>query len=240
MHKVKRAIIMAAGTGKRMNPITLKTPKPLIEVNGKPMIETIIDGLHKNGIYEIYVTVGYRQEQFDFLKEKYKGIKTIYDPLYDTGNNITTLYVARDYLEESIILDGDQIIYNPEILTPFFNHSGYNCIWTEEETNEWLLQIENGLVKSCSRTGGNKGWQLFSVSRWTKEDGKKLKKHLEIEVEEKKNLDIYWDDVAMFCHKKDYSLEIMPMKKGDIIELDDINDLVKIDKSYEKYLKEDL
>lgn len=55
MNEIKRAIIMAAGLGNRMKPVTLDTPKPLIKVNGKRMIDTIIDALHKNDINEIYV-----------------------------------------------------------------------------------------------------------------------------------------------------------------------------------------
>ena len=64
MHTVKRAIIMAAGIGKRMQPVSLDTPKPLIKVNGKRMIDSVVDALHDNGIYEIYVVVGYLKEQF--------------------------------------------------------------------------------------------------------------------------------------------------------------------------------
>ena len=59
MSTVKRAVIMAAGLGNRMRPVTDTTPKPLIKVNGKIMIDTIVDALHENGIYEIYVVVGY-------------------------------------------------------------------------------------------------------------------------------------------------------------------------------------
>ena len=57
MEKVQRAIIMAAGFGSRMRPLTYKTPKPLIKVNGKPMIETIIEGLINNVISDIYIVV---------------------------------------------------------------------------------------------------------------------------------------------------------------------------------------
>ena len=64
MNQVKRAIIMAAGIGKRMQPVTLATPKPLVKVNGIRMIDTVIQGLHNNGIHEIYVVVGYLKEQF--------------------------------------------------------------------------------------------------------------------------------------------------------------------------------
>ena len=75
MNREERAIIMAAGIGKRMQPVTLATPKPLIEVNGVRMIDTIIQGLHENGIWEIYVVVGYLKDQFRCLEEQYKDLK---------------------------------------------------------------------------------------------------------------------------------------------------------------------
>lgn len=233
MHKVERAIIMAAGLGNRMHPITLSTPKPLVKVNGVRMIDTVIQGLHQNGIHEIYVVVGYLKEQFTELEKEYPGLTLLENPYFDTCNNISSLYVARDHIENAIILDGDQIIYNPDILTPEFERSGYNSVWTDEETDEWLQTVENGIVTSCSRTGGKGGWQLYSISRWTAADGKKLKHHLEVEFEQKKNRQIYWDDVAMFCHSDDYQLGIWPMSAEDVIEVDNLIELAALDKSYQ-------
>ena len=236
MYKAKRAIIVAAGIGKRMRPITLKIPKPLIKVNGVRMIDTAIQGLRKQGINEIYVIVGYLKEQFYILEQDYPGLKIIENPYYDTCNNISSLYIARNYIENSIIMDGDQIIYNDNILHPDFERSGYNSVWTDIETTEWLQTVdENGIVISCSRTGGAKGWQLFSISRWSEEDGRRLKKDLELEFEIKHNRQIYWDDVAMFCHKDRYKLGIIPMKYSDIIEIDSLEQLISLDSSYMKY-----
>lgn len=237
MNIVERAIIMAAGTGSRMNPVTLNTPKPLVRVNGVRMIDTIIQALHDNNIKEIYIVVGYLKEQFEQLKEDYPDVVLIENPYYNSCNNISSLYVARDYIENAIILDGDQIIYNPDILTPEFERSGYNCIWSENNTNEWLLTVENDIVHSCSRTGGSHGWQLYSVSRWNAADGQRLKKHLELEFDVKKNRQIYWDDIALFCYPSEYELGIRIMNPGDIIEIDNLYELAKIDNSYKKYVR---
>lgn len=237
MNLVKRAIIMAAGIGQRMQPITLEIPKPLVKVHGVRMIDTVIRALHYNGIREIFIVVGHLKEQFEVLTREYEGITLIENPYYAICNNISSLYVARDYLEDAIILDGDQIIYRPEILKPEFERSGYNAVWTDRETDEWLMTVENGVVTSCSRTGGTRGWQLFSISRWSAEDAKRLKHHLELEFDVKKNTRIYWDDVAMFCYPDEYELGIMEMERGDIIEVDSLSELAAIDDSYKKYLE---
>ena len=237
-HIVKRAIIMAAGEGQRMRPLTLKTPKPLISVNGVRMVESVIRALQANGINEIYIVVGYLKEQFASLESEF-GVKLIENPLYDTCNNISSLYVAREHLSDCIILDGDQIIYNPEILDPHFTLSGYNAVWCEGETDEWLMSVENDVVTGCSRTGGSHGWQLYSISRWSDSDGKKLRKHLEEEFESG-NTQIYWDDVAMFCHFEDFKLGIREMKREDIVEIDSLEELINIDSNYSEYKGEQL
>ena len=232
MHRVKRAIIVAAGTGTRMLPLTEHTPKPLIKVNGVRMIDTVIAALHANGIFEIYVVIGHLKEQFSDLPAQYPGLTLIENPYYLSCNNISSLYMARDHLEDVMILDADQLIRNPAALSPEFERSGYNAIWTDEETKEWLLTVEDGVVTSCSRTGGKGGWQLYSVSRWSAEDGQRLRRHLEEEFEEKQNRQIYWDDVALFCHPEDYRLGIRPMRREDVVEIDSLDELIALDPGY--------
>lgn len=230
MEKINKAIIMAAGLGNRLAPVTNNTPKPMVKVNGIRMIDTIIDALHSNGINEIHIVVGYLKEQVKMLSEKYNNLDFIENPFFERCNNISSLYVARDYISNAFIVDGDQIIDNQSIFNPEFEKSGYCAAWTEE-TNEWLMQVEDNKVLSCSRVGGKEGWQLYGLSMWTNEDGKKLKELVEYEFE-RGNDQIYWDDVAMFQHFDKFDLGIRKINHDDLIEIDNFEELIAVDKTY--------
>lgn len=236
-YQVKRAIIMAAGFGTRMRPLTYKTPKPLIPVHGQPMIESVIDSLHRNQIQEIHIVVGYMKDQFKYLASKYPNLDLIENPDYQLYNNISSLYHARQFLDNVIILDGDQVINDDSILRPEFERSGYNCVWTPGYSNEWMLTLnQEHIVTNCRRNGGYLGWRLYSVSRWNHRDGQQLRSDLEKEYEINHHYDIYWDDVAMFSYPAHYSLGIMPMKANSIQEIDSVTQLAQIDAHYRPLL----
>lgn len=229
MPKIDNAIIMAAGFGTRMRPLTYKTPKPLVKVGGKPMIESVIDALHENEINDISVVVGYLAAQFDYLPQKFPGVQLINNPYYDHYNNISSLYVARDQLHNTVILDGDQLIMNPTILGRDFTHSGYVGSQINSWSDEWIMHVdEHNVVTSCDRNGNDHGWRLYSLSKWTAADSSKLKQYLVQEFEDRQNRDIYWDDVVMFEHFADFTLTMIPINPGDIIEVDSIEQLAAI------------
>lgn len=232
MNTVKRAIIMAAGKGERLHPATLSVPKPLLPVRGIRMIDSIIRALHANGIFEIHVVVGYRKEAFAGLVAENPGLSLVENPWYETCNNISSLYVARHFLSDVVILDGDQLIFDSAVLDPHFERSGYNAVWTDEPTKEWVLSLdENGVVVGCGRTGGPRGWRLVSISRWSDEDGERLRRFVEEEFE-RGNRSIYWDDVALFCRPAFFRLGIRPMPLDATMEIDTLEELVAFDPAY--------
>ena len=229
MAKIENAIIMAAGLGTRMRPLTYETPKPLIPVHGKPMIESIIDGLHQNDINDITIVVGYLGEKFGYLSDKYQGIKLIENPYYNRYNNISSLYVARNELKNTIILDGDQLIPNTKILNRDFQYSGYAGSRVDGWTDEWIMHVDNNnVILSCDREGNDHGWRLYSLSKWTAKDSAMLKKYLVQGFSNGEYRDLYWDDIAMFEYFDKFTLTMMPINKGDIIEIDSVAQLKKI------------
>ena len=228
MYKAERAIIMAAGMGSRLRPATDDTPKPMVKVNGVRMIDTVIDALHANGINEIHIVTGYLAKKFSEVKKKYPDVDILYNPYYETRNNISSMYVAREYLENAICVDGDQIIYNPDILSPYFEYSGYAGSELHGYTDEWVMQTDaEGIVTSAS-VGGDHGWQLFGVSRWSAEDGRKLRQYVEEEYIQKKNYDIWWDNIALFIHPEDFKLKVSRISKTDLKEIDNFYELIEV------------
>jgi len=220
---------VAAGKGTRLHPLTATTPKPLIEVRGKRMIEGIVESIISHGITEIYVVVGYMREKFEYLPAKYAqaSIVLLHNPDYDVCNNISSLYAAREHLGNCIITDGDLVIRNSDILNPCFSASGYCSAWAES-TGEWLQTVDDdGYVLQCSRTGGTNGWQLYSVSFWTEKDGAKLRHHIEEAYKGQGMTDIFWDDVPMFLYRHEYRLQVRPISHADIMEIDTLSDLEK-------------
>lgn len=161
----------------------------------------------------------------------------INNPYFNKYNNISSLYVARKELKNTIILDGDQLIYNPEILSADFEKSGYAGSLINEWSDEWIMHTDNeGKVISCDRDGGDQGWRLYSVSKWNANDSAMLGELVEKEFENK-NYDIYWDDVPMFIYADKFNLSVHKINKEDIVEIDSIEELADIDSSYKKYVK---
>lgn len=224
MHRIENAIIMAAGEGTRLRPLTLDIPKPLLPIRGKPMIEQLIETLRFAGISDIVVVVGYKKEQFLGLASKYE-VHLVENPDYDRANNIASLYYARSHLRNTVILDGDQIIHNPAIVKKEFPFSGYCCRYTEFRSKEWILTLgKNDEILSCARDGGENGWELLSLSFWAEGDSALLKTLLEKEYRDNRMERLYWDDIPMFLHRDSFRLRGYRVGSKDITEIDSIEE----------------
>ena len=127
-YRAKRAIFIAAGFGTRLVPVTLNTPKPLVRVNGKRIIDGLIDACLEAGINEIYIVRGYLAEQFDQLLYKYPMIKFLENPIYNEANNISSSMCARYMLSNAYVFEADLLINNPKIITPYHYTSDFLAI----------------------------------------------------------------------------------------------------------------
>ena len=171
-YKVKRAIFIAAGFGSRLVPITLNTPKPLVRVKGKRIIETLLDAVVDVGIKEIYIVRGYLKNQFDELLIKYPNIKFYDNDEFNISNNITSLNLVKDKICNSYILDSDLYLTNPKLIRKYEYSTHYLGISTDR-SDDWCLKLKNGKITSME-LGGLNSPLMVGISFWTKDDGIKL------------------------------------------------------------------
>lgn len=101
-----KGIILAAGKGTRLYPLTLKFPKPLLKIKGETLLERNIKFFHSNNIKDITIVTGYMHEAFDYYVEKYK-LKKIVSTEYEYKNSASSLNLVRDILDDSLIINGD-------------------------------------------------------------------------------------------------------------------------------------
>jgi len=138
-YRVEKAVIMAAGFGSRFVPLTLETPKGLLEVLGEPMIERQIRQLHEAGITDITVIVGYMKEHFEYLIDKC-GVNLRYNPEFTNKNTLASLYHAADVLEgaNAYILSSDNWM-RENLYHSYEPDAWYAAAHADGPTSEWVL-----------------------------------------------------------------------------------------------------
>ena len=230
-YRVKKAIFMAAGFGSRMVPVTLNTPKPLIKVHGKRMIETLLDAVLDAGITDITIVRGYLGEQFDLLLKKYPMIKFVENPIYNEANNISTAYVVRDMLANAYVLESDLLLYNKELIRKYEYTTNYLGL-PVERTDDWCFETKKGFITKV-KIGGENVDHMYGISYWTKEDAEKMATDVEKVFKSPGGRERYFEEVALRECASNYKVWVRKIEQGDVIEIDTYNELKQIDSIYD-------
>lgn len=230
-YRVKRAVIIAAGFGSRLVPVTLNTPKPLVRVNGKRIIDGILDALLAAGIEDIVIVRGYLSEQFDQLLYKYPMIRFIENPAYNEANNISSAMCARYLLSEAYVCEADLLISNPAIIKKYNYRSNFLGI-KKDRTDDWCFDVVDGII-TAQKVGGIDCYQEVGISYWDASYGRKLAEHLKVAYEMPGGKERYWDQVPFSVFGDEYKVDIRECYDEDIVEIDTFRELKAIDSTYD-------
>ena len=151
-YRVRRAVFIAAGFGSRMAPVTLRTPKPLVRVHGKRIIDTLLDAVVAADIPEIVIVRGYLGEQFDALKDKYPRVQFVENPLFNEANNISSALRVRDLLRGAYVFEADLVLSNPALVRKYEFETNFLAI-PMERSDDWCFRTENGVIREL-KIGG--------------------------------------------------------------------------------------
>lgn len=115
-----KAIILAAGNGKRLHPYTKYIPKCLLDIESETILERQLNSIRYCGIDEVVIVVGYESETVENFLRDYNGlgmrIKTLYNPFYRTTNSLISLWIARGEMEQDIVLMNGDDVFETEVL----------------------------------------------------------------------------------------------------------------------------
>ncbi len=117
--RISTALLLAAGTGSRLYPLTQNAPKCLTIVNGISILERMINILNQHGFKRLVVVTGYLENYIkDFLGDQMGGIKVeyIFSPLYKSTNNIYSLWMARKVISEPFLLLESDLVFDESLL----------------------------------------------------------------------------------------------------------------------------
>lgn len=118
-NQISTALLLAAGTGSRLRPLTLDAPKCLTEVGGRPILARLIENLRIQGITRLVVVTGYMEHCIvEFLRYNAADMQVdyVFNPDYRTTNNIYSLWLAREQIKEPFLLLESDLVFDASML----------------------------------------------------------------------------------------------------------------------------
>lgn len=225
--KIKRAIILAAGRGSRLEDLTKNTPKCLLFVKHQPVIERLIEVLKAKKIDDIVVVTGYKYEKLQYLKDRYK-VKIVHNNCWENNNSIVSMYFARKYLNKNLlVIDSDIYVNKSDVIQTEIKKSGYTVVDVYRPT-EWQFHFdENDDVLSVDFNADEKSLPILDISYWRKKDIKKISRYIKNQVYQNIN-SRYRDEIPCFDLIKQLDMKVYHISEDAAIEFDTKEELFQL------------
>jgi len=236
--KVK-ALITAAGLGKRLGFLTRNTNKGLLKVSGQPLILDILKKLRAQGIDDIFIVTGYQAGHFRKHLDLYfdKGAKTLFNPFFRVSGILVSFWIARPFLDgENFIFTTTDHFFHPSVLKDCLHHQKHRCKirvvvqkkqrYTREDSKVMIQKdriLKFGKDLPLSHVNGEFGGMAYFSSEASRLFFRLLEIHLE-----KDGLQGYMMDILNKM-KDQFQMPICFSTCGEHsrIEIDSVHDLIK-------------
>jgi choline kinase len=239
-----KAIILAAGIGSRISPLTKNKPKPLLEVCGKTIFERMVNNILSCGINEIVVITGYLENQIiNFSKLKFPTVKFTFirnDNYLDT-NTAYSLLLAKKAVSSVDFLkfDGD-VVFEFEIIKRLVNHSSRTCLCIDknidvaEEEVKVITDSKGNVIEVGKSLDPKKAnGESIGIEKISNDAAKILFDDLERLMNDPQNYKKYYDDSYTTLVKKGVGMKAIDITGLKWIEIDTHADYEKAQKLFQ-------
>ncbi len=241
---LERAVILAAGMGTRLKPITDRAPKCLTEANGIPILLNTLRNLHASGIRACTIVVGhFAHIIMDTVGSIYDGltIEYIKNEKYQQTNDMYSLWLARDVLETgAAIIEGD-IFFKADLLPMAISHMGtksfFICGKYDGRNDEILIETDEkkrilsiDILRNRSAQPGPDRYMSSGILVTHKDYGRCLSGWLTRSVADG-DVRVLFDDVISF-HIDENPLYVHEISHSDWVEIDTPYDLLRAERTF--------
>ena len=167
----------------------------------------------------------------EYIKKKYPQIKFVENNMYNEANNISSAYLVRNLIKNAYVLESDLYLYNPKLIRKYEYHSNFLGYYVDR-SDDWCIEVKNGIITK-EKVGGINCYQMVGISYYDENDGQSIEKDMEEVFNSPGGKEKYWEQVILDICKKNYNIYLRECQKEDIIEIDTLNELKAIDKTYD-------
>lgn len=216
-----RAIILAAGVGKRIAPLSYELPKALLKVRGEVLIERLIRQMHQAGIDDITVVVGYLKESLFYLEDEF-GVTIRVNPDYADRHNHSSLYVARDKLPGALVCSSDQYFER----NLFLNEPAGSYLTVVPSPGgrvSWAVDVDDQGTVTTVKARGEAPYAMLGPAYFSSEAGEAFARLIEVEMDKPTSAGKLWDDVLA------EHLEELPRFGARVIDASTVSEFKRFD-----------
>lgn len=234
-----KALLLLAGCGSRLCDYTINTPKTLLKVSGKPILQHIIDRILANNIKDFVVVVGFKKEQIiEFLKSTYPDIsfKFIHNEIYEKTNTLYSMWLARDELKDGFLYFHGDIIFNKNILKDLLDIKYKNGAVVELHKESMEVFGFDGIITKISKKKDAIG-KALGIYKFSKEVVEKLFDESEKVIKAGNNNAFQSEGInPTIVHHR---MDVISTSGMSWIEIDEEDDILEAEGILNKILKEE-
>ncbi len=228
-YRVQNAVIMAAGMSSRFAPLSYERPKGLLSVRGDILIEREIRQLQEAGITDITVVVGYMQEKFFYLEDKF-GVRIVVNEDYYRYNNTSTLIRVLDRLSNTYICSSDNYFVD-NVFEPYVYRAYYSAVYEAGETNEYCVECDGkGKIKQVV-VGGRASWYMMGHVYFDRAFSEAFSEILKREYHQADTKEHLWEDLYI-RYIRSLTMYMRKYSKDKVLEFDSLEELREFDPAY--------
>lgn len=223
--KVKNAIILAAGGADISAKSIYNMPKGLFMKNGETLIERQIRQLKEAGIHDITIVIGYKQELYFFLVDKWRVNIEINPDL--KKNNIYSLYIARNFIGSTYILNCDNY-FEENPFSQYEYNSFHATVYKENAHNELVVKKnQSGRILSIY-SPAKSGECIYGHAYLDPELSRRLVRYMEDEIDDFRVSALFWEEFIS-RHADNLDMYVREYPGDFLLEFDSIQEIQNID-----------